>query len=760
MPGLLKAMVAARRGAASTPWRLAVFALVAASAAWMPLSQVGGLNDFRDAHLLSSYDMAAARTVTDHGQFPLWDPWNCGGLYGLGSPQTRFASPTLLLSVVFGARRAEALMFFAFLLLGLEGAFRFTRARTGSALGALVAAPVFALNGYFALAWSVGWVAYAGFELLPWALIGIHWLARGRLSGGLLTAGAFAVMTGFGGVYTAPLTALAVAAEALRAVMGPHRRVRWRALGLLACGAAFAVAACAFRLWPIAETLASAPRVIGGRPTHDARELLRMAFWTGDGATDGICFLGPAVALALGAVVRRRRVVFPLAVCGLFAWLAAGYAPAWSIFGALRSLPVFEALRYPERFLLPASLFAAELVASGVAGLLLLSRRGVGGRRVSSLLPWPAMALAASGAGWQVGQSSVLAQRAELVAAAPGVTQPFAQARGNRWASDYFVAINRGSLSCGEAYPVAMSERLRGDLGQEEYLADPSAGTVRRAAWSPNRMALDVQLQRPADVLVNQNWHPGWSATGGEAFSQDGLLAVHVPAGATQVVLRFWPRSGIGGALVTAVAFALWIWAWRKRRPWAAAVGAAVPWVLWGMVALAWRQPPTPPVRLNPDGAPILVEDLPGDAQRIGATWAQPIELVGAVLPTAPGPDGLVHFQFYWRLSGPVEKTLGIFVHIEGPDGTRKQTDHEPVAGTYFLHQAPSGVLLRDDFAADTSEYAAGHWVIRVGLWRARGDTSRVAVQNAAGRLVTEDRLELGAFDIVRPTDGGTDAGP
>src|SRR3954469_3373234 len=102
----------ARRIAVTTSLRLMVFCLISLAASWTPLGQAGGMNDFRDSHVTHSYEEMAVRTVLDYGELPLWAPWTCGGLYAMGGPQTRFASPTFLLSLVFGSRHAEPLMLF------------------------------------------------------------------------------------------------------------------------------------------------------------------------------------------------------------------------------------------------------------------------------------------------------------------------------------------------------------------------------------------------------------------------------------------------------------------------------------------------------------------------------------------------------------------------------------------------------------------------------------------------------------------------
>ncbi|WP_164017910.1 YfhO family protein [Pyxidicoccus trucidator] len=752
---------AAHRAASLPGLRLALFGVLALVACWRPLMLGGALNDFRDSHLLHSYEDAGTRTLTRYGQHPLWNPWACGGQYALGSPQTRVASPTLLVSAALGSRRAEPVVLWAFLVLGMEGFFRYARRRVGSALGALGAAPLFGLTGFTALSWSIGWLNFAGFLLLPWLLLGTRKAAEGKVSGAALVAGVFAFLLGFGGTYPVPMGALFVALEAGRTLFELRGTARRRqALWALGATALFTLAACAYRLWPLLETMRSAPRIMAGTPGQSlvtlGRMMLQLPARSGH-SNPGNFFLVP-VALALvpvAVVLGRHRARYPAVMAALCVWMAAGYAAKPSLFAGLRLLPIFGTLRYPERFLVPAGLFIAELAALGLAALLVRSWRSRGWGRAAAL----ACVLVVAGWGVQVHAFANLARWASMVAEPPPTPseaeQPFAQARGNRWAQGHFLALNRGSISCGEAWPVPMSERLRGDLPQEEYLEEADSGTARRVEWTPNRVEVDVAATRPAVLLVNQNWHPGWKASVGEVVSRDGLLGVRLPEGEHRVVLRFVPRSGVGGAIVSLLAWAgLAFLVWRPRvrggrlGPEALMV-ASVPLLAWAALLTLWREPVARAVPRNPDGSLMVTASLPPVARRLDVRFDAPVELVAAEVPGAPDAEGLVHLVLYWRVTGPVPRSAGVFVHLPGPEGSkRKNADHAVLGGTFFLREAPRDVLLRDAFAVSTKDWEAGEWKVLVGLWHASGDGSRLGARGADGRPLHESRVEAGTFTV------------
>lgn len=748
----LRALRFARRLAVTTSLRWMVFCLLALGASWTALGQAGGMNDFRDSQLTHSYEEMAARTVLEHGEAPLWTPWTCGGLYALGSPQTRFASPTFLLSLLVGPRRAEPLLLFLFLVLGMEGFFRYARLKAGTALGAFLSAPLFALNGFFALSWVVGWINFLGFLLVPWCLLGTALVCRRRLAGVALVAGTFALMLGFGGTYPVPLSALFVSLEAAGGLWA-QRTWRRRAglAGWLAATALFTLGACAFRLWPILDTLQSALRVMAGQPGHSPMEVATQLLASAtQGGKAGNFFLAPAFLLLVAGSVFSRRAFLPWVAAVLCAWLATGYFFRPSLFEGLRALPLFSTMRYPERFALYLAFFLAVLGAIGFGVVWARSRH-------SRLAAWAAVVMCGAamvGAGWALRSFDALTRRAHIVAEPQPVEQPFAQARGNRWSLGYFLALNRGSIACGEAYPVPMSAQLRGDLAQEEYLEEASAGQVRRRSWSPNRLELEVHATRPVYLRVNQNWHPGWKSSVGEVLSREGLLGVHLPAGEHRVSLRFLPRSALGGALVSALAWAglglMGAWARGRARsaPGRMCAVAAGPLAIWALLWGAWPEPPAAPVLSNANGAPILVESLPPEATPVRAHFSVPVELHGARVPAGPDSNGLLSFELFWKVKGPVPRAVGVFVHLEAEHGERVNQDHEVLAGTFFFMNAPRGPLLRDAFAVSALKLKPGRWKVWVGLWNSREGGTRIVASTPEGEPIPDSRVLAGTFTV------------
>lgn len=85
---------------------------------------------------------------------------------------------------------------------------------------------------------------------------------------------------------------------------------------------------------------------------------------------------------------------------------------------------------------------------------------------------------------------------------------------------------------------------------------------MRLEKWTSNRLEYAVDAPVPSVMVVNQNYDPSWRVTSGpsQTFSQDGLLAVRVPAGKSRIVLRYISIAAICGLIISMLtAFAAFV---------------------------------------------------------------------------------------------------------------------------------------------------------------------------------------------------------
>lgn len=751
MPAAAHLLKLLRRLAARGPSRAVVWCVLSLAAAWPALSTAGALVDYRDAEYFTLFEETARIAVVRFHQLPLWNPYYCGGIDALGTPSARFVSPTFLLTLIFGTLRADPLVAFVMVIVGLEGAWRLARSYGASAVGAMAAAPMFALCGFFPRSAALAWTNFWGFELLPWVLLGLRAAVRGSVRGAVAASLAVAWMVCFGGTYAAPVTALACAFE-LGARLGAIARDR-RRRGFADAGHAVAMAVLvvllaagvsAVRLWPVADTLSDSPRLLGGADAHAPRDIARMLL-----SARGTFVIGALAipAIAIGAV--QRRAAAALLAGATWLWLAVGYGGSPSLFALLRTVPPYTMLRAPERFLVPLALVAVVVAALGVSALEAIAKRRP--RFVFGALG--AIVLLVANAGLLLDNDRAVTGMRTLAPPPPSVEREFAQARGNRWMAAHYPPMSRGTLSCFDDYPVQQSGALRGDLDAEEFVADKDAGTVERRQWSPSRIALHAELRRPARVIVNQNWHPGWRASVGRVVSDDGRLAVDLPEGTHDFALRFLPRHAVGGAMATLIALAAAAAVWRRARKSdrvdAAAFVLSLCPALGACLAIAFvHEPPRAPAALvTPSGEPIVADAPPPDARRLDTRFADGVVLEAVRLGTK---GSTMNLELDWRLDRAPPPGIGVFVHVEPEGMDMFNVDHAAVSGVAPFEALPEKKTLRDASpaialpTADRKTYR-----VYVGLWRARRDGSRVRIEDKGSAQAAEDERVLVATFVA-----------
>jgi len=539
-----------------------------------------------DWQFFQFFDEIARKSILQFHQFPIWNPYFCGGTTLVGNPQTTYLVPTFPLVLIFGTTFGERLSNIPVLLLGCEGGYRLMRyldVRPWPSLFAAFAIPFFART----FAWiHDGQHGLVGMALATWVLYGY---LRGLEKPIYLALGAFffSWFVCFRGIESAPQIALALV---LWAMLEARRRwltrPTWRSvlwplaavgiLGLLTLGYA------GLRMVPVLEVVLGHPRIINetiwNRLSWVFTEIYAIPPATHGWEAPGYAYVGLVTYLFfVGAVLfarARRRAAIPLLLALLCMLLSMGMHGTFSPLPILRHLPLFKSLRQPALwsfagafFIVISACFAADELDRW------LGEKGRRGARIAAVL----LPLLALGTGIELsyrGQWSLGPHSPPFTwAPATRVEQDFKQTRGNHFEHAMFPPLDRGTLSCYDETPWPASAALRPDLPAEEYLADPTAGTVTRTKWTPNRIDLDVDLARPATVLVNQNYVSGWSASSGKVHSAGGIVGVDLPAGKTHLTLTIWPTACTYGLLLMLLALGATYWMWRRRDAHAAYVG-------------------------------------------------------------------------------------------------------------------------------------------------------------------------------------------
>ncbi len=552
------------------PLGAVIYACVFAYPVLTHLSTPGTLWDW-DLEL--GQEWAAWETVTVFKQIPLWNPYKCGGLPMLAHPLGRVVAPTFPVTLMFGPAAGLHLSILMFLAIAWSGTYVLARALGMRPLAALGAALVFPSSSWFALQVGSGHIWTFGFACLSWQAAFAMLAVERRRTGFAVLAG-LALAVGFleGGPYPLALCGLTIAM--LLATVAALRRSWWPlyVLGVIFC---FAVGLSAIKLLPAYFVSISVPRRTAGDEVNTLAALatdlfsrtqnLFLPFPNGFNFWESGAYIGLFALPAVASVFTPRRSAAWLIVGAILLLLERGALPPLPLWPYLHHLPPFSSLRVPSRFIICFALVVAILAGFGFDWLAARAR------------PWGAIAasllmVAAATDCWLVAVSIYGGIFSYPAHPGPAMAS-FRQIRNVPNTNSMLLPAmqNEGILVCYEYTYWPTSAVGFGQPGYrgEQYLLGP--GSVTLVRWTPNRLEYAVDAQAPSVMVVNQNYDSSWRVTSGpgRTFSQDGLLAVRVPAGKSRIVLRYISIATICGMIIsilTAIAAFVLI-RWESRRP-------------------------------------------------------------------------------------------------------------------------------------------------------------------------------------------------
>jgi hypothetical protein len=581
------------------------------SSCQLSLTHLGSTDDQR---YFAALWEAMRVTIRDFNQWPSWNPYHCGGIVLYQDPQALFPGP-LFLMTFFWLPTAVGIKIWIFthLLCGALGARALVVDRGGNAAEQVLGATLMAACGFMAEHIGGGHLAFTPFLFLPL----IIWALRRALRDiryAVLVAALFALADIEGGTYPVPLMAAAVAFECLaRLGSAADRRGLARVLPL---AAVLFVLFAGIRIVPVLHYLREHPRLM---PLDDRISIPEVfGFWTTRVHGRGVAghpyvwpeyddYIGVVpVALMLAGVTlaifardgsvdsRRERRIDLLIFVGLV-WCALGNISGLSLFGVLHRLPIYASLRVPARFLGPAMVGFGLLAAGALsAARRVLEGRGLSARAARALFAAELILVGFVAIDVGLTNQRVIQQGIDpLLSQAPARTDFFQNGGANYSRYPTFPVAGFGTRNCYSALEWKAAPGIVDGRVAQARIEPPVLGTVTEVGWSPNQIDLEVRLDAPATVIVNQNYESGWradldgvAATVGAFVAPEGrfwdiralprglpakgaigLLAVRVPAGIHHLILRHRPAGLWLGLLLSLVGVALAIVIVRRASP-------------------------------------------------------------------------------------------------------------------------------------------------------------------------------------------------
>jgi hypothetical protein len=498
--------------------RIAVLAFLAALLLWAPAFRFPLATGFGDWQFFVHMWEAGYVAITRYAEWPLWDPYHCGGITIFGNPQSQHLSPFYLIALLVGPTLGTKIFVVVHAWAGFAGMYVLARRHGSSLPAALLAAIAWAASGFFIWHVSTGHAAFLPFYFAPWVLLALRAAVRDIRYAAALAALLTLVLLE-GGVYPFPFFVLLIVFDAIRQLA----RDRERVLSALLVSAVLCACMAAIRLWPILDELQRSPRTMPSRdgvslsevlvmltaPDHSWRWAGHEFVWAEYGSYVGwgVCALG-----LVGALLGWRRGSRSL-LLGALLFLALlvgdhGGLSAWSL---LHELPIYDSLRVPSRFAVFFTLYLALLAGTGLDAVNRLFAR------IGPLSRW----LAYGAPAWTL----LLLISADLVwVQYPTLDKWHDPAVRSDWQSPNFYfsnlsygdvyaslpRMNLGSRECYEAMNFRPARGLWvGDRPQARVLS--AHGVVSSVQRTTSHAWFDVTLDAPGRVLLNHNHAPGSS---------------------------------------------------------------------------------------------------------------------------------------------------------------------------------------------------------------------------------------------------------
>jgi hypothetical protein len=573
-------------------WLTVLVPLLIVVSPWLADATTYGIRDW-DFEISQRY--LTKLSLLTYGQLPFWNPYACGGFpaWGYVEGATTLVSPWLVPYLVLPMTAALRVEVIGSGLLGAVGAFALAGCFTRSYAGRALVVALWAVDSRWALQAGAGHTWHLLYAWMPWCF---YFFERTTApSAGWKPTVALAVCLALlvygGGIYPLPhvVLALSLYAVVLAITLRSFRPVR-RLLVPGMLGAALA----APKLLPMLHEFAKHPRTIDSIETTSAEVLWRALTsreqsllaqahldygWHEYGIYVGVAGV-IALVLAVGFVWGPRETALK-AVAVTFVVLGCGSfhrdAP-WAILHA--HAPFFRSEHVPSRFLYPAVMLLALVLASGVG-------RAVRGRAwLDALLTAVALALALDVA--------IVARRSmteTMVLTAPPIAPPDAfhhdQVSPYRYRpfsvpqTSYFSMVaNRGVIGCyglpeigtigalGVKDPRFQGEAtvaLPGGMPLPAAL-DGAGATARVDAWSPNQVVIALHdVPAGSTVIYNMNYDDGWRSDEGDAIDVDGRVGARLSRERGAVTFTYRPPFLVLGlfigalGILAALAAARWV---------------------------------------------------------------------------------------------------------------------------------------------------------------------------------------------------------
>tara|TARA_Y100000310_G_C20653060_1_gene800537 strand:+ start:218 stop:2026 length:1809 start_codon:yes stop_codon:yes gene_type:complete len=551
-----------------------------------------GVHDW-DQHYF--YNGVPRRTILEFKQFPLWNPYYCGGTPMLANPQSAFLSPVYILILLFGAAQGLKIGIIVHFIIGLYGMFLLSKHFKLGKFSSYLPAVIYIFSSWFTLRMLAGHTIYMPMAFIPYVfLFYLKGLKETKYS--FISALFLAIMILGGGTYPFYFIMIILGIYSVLILFkNLSKNEEWikafRPLFNLFLIIILVLLLSAIKVLPAYSFMKGSDigtediqyysssiffKSLLGREQrpwimetefglqHDESDenyLINRLMgkvpwaWHEYGAYIGII---PLLLFLFSFLYYKK--LWPLQTIALVLLaLTFGKAMPFNLWNLIRQFPYLNSLHGPSRFIMPFMFLLA--IISGYA----LSRfekknlkyKGINVSRIIVLLIVVIVFI-----DLLLVSSPILRNMFSREAIKIDTSQypNFMQIlSSDKYFSQYPNFLqNLGTVNCYER--VHLTTRIMPkffDDGREveEFKGDAYYPELNKTAeqvyFSPNKLKVKVDVDKKTLLVINQNFHPAWKAKDKKVFGYNGLIAVEVNPEDEMISFYYLPNSFIIGLIVS-----------------------------------------------------------------------------------------------------------------------------------------------------------------------------------------------------------------
>jgi hypothetical protein len=521
--------------------------------------------------------------IVHYGQFPMWNPYTCGGTAALGDPEFPVLSPLFIPEIIFGVPAGLRLSIYLATAIGSLGMLHLSRKLGIGVIGALVAALPMSFGTVNLLESVEGHQNILAAMYIPWVFLcwygAYHATKKARQLYLLGTAVLLALMFFRGGIYL--LMYMAGAFIFLIAV-APRRKI---ALSTTLIAGMFALGFGAIKIVPVllwlgqfqdamyansTFTLTSMHKILLGRILYGPENIIPNQ---GSGWHEYGAYVGWGVLLMAGVgsfLGRKRKLIKVLIIGGLIAMLISSMGPVLKpIFDALPIIPRSNISRLILFTVIPLSLLAGF-------GVHAVAKRSRGGKALGIILVLLCAVDIMSLAYALSAQAFVLPHVVNNIPQAPyPIAYSTLDYKIRHEGVDYTRAYDAtlkgyGSLTYCAVLGPNPAVRLITDEGGKEMLGFPENTKIPYSilSWTPNHSIYALDVTEKVPVTLNANYAKGWYVNGVPAKEFGNKPGLELVPGTKTVEFSYIsPGLSTGSAITVLTITVAIVFGMQREKP-------------------------------------------------------------------------------------------------------------------------------------------------------------------------------------------------